>query len=63
MWAAVRKGGRWLWLFPAAILLHALVDAGAVLLSKSAGTLSLELIVTAQAVAVAAIAYMVAKKL
>ncbi|MBR4525049.1 MAG: YhfC family intramembrane metalloprotease [Bacteroidales bacterium] len=63
VWAAVRKGGRWLWLFPAAILLHALVDAGAVLLSKSAGTLSLELIVTAQAVAVAAIAYMVAKKL
>ena len=63
VWAAVSKGGRWLWLFPAAILLHAIVDAGAVLLSKSAGTLSLELIVTAQAVAVAAIAYMVAKKL
>ena len=63
VWAAVRKGGRWLWLFPAAILLHALVDACAVPLSKSAGTLSLELIVTAQAVAVAAIAYMVAKKL
>ena len=61
VWAAVRKGGKWLWLFPAAILLHALVDACAVLLQKSAGMVQLELIVTAQAVAVAAIAYMVAK--
>ena len=25
VWTAVRKGGKWLWLFPAAILLHALV--------------------------------------
>ena len=63
VWAAVRKGGKWLWLFPAAIALHALVDAGAVMLSKSVGTLPLELIVTAQAVAVGAIGYMVAKKL
>ena len=63
VWAAVRKGGKWLWLFPAAILLHALVDAGAVLLQKSAGMVPLELIVTAEAVAVAAIGYMVAKKL
>ena len=63
VWAAVRKGGKWLWLFPAAIALHALVDAGVVMLSKSVGTLPLELIVTAQAVAVGAIGYMVAKKL
>ena len=63
VWVAVRKGGKWLWLFPAAIALHALVDAGAVLLQKSAGMVPLELIVTAEAVAVAAIGYMVAKKL
>ncbi len=63
VWVAVRKGGKWLWLFPAAIALHALVDAGAVLLQKSAGMVPLELIVTAEAVTVAAIGYMVAKKL
>lgn len=63
VWVAVRKGGKWLWLFPAAILLHALVDAGAVLLQKSAGMVPLELIVTAEAVAVAAVGFMVAKKL
>ena len=63
VWVAVRKGGKWLWLFPAAIFLHAMVDAGAVLLQKSAGMVPLELIVTAEAIAVAAISYMVAKKL
>ena len=63
VWVAVRKGGKWMWLFPAAILLHALVDAGAVLLQKSVGMVPLELIVTAEAVAVAAAAYMVSKKL
>lgn len=63
VWAAVRKGGRWLWLFPVAILLHALVDACAVLLQKSVGMVPLELIVMAEAVAVGAIAYLVAKRL
>lgn len=63
VWVAVRKGGKWMWLFPAAIVLHALVDTGAVLLNKSAGMVPLELIVTAVAIAVAAIGYMVAKKL
>lgn len=63
VWAAVRKGGKWLWLFPAAIALHALVDAGVVMLHKSVGLVPLELIVTAEAVAIAAIGYMVAKKL
>ena len=63
VWVAVRKGGKWLWLFPAAIALHALVDAGAILLQKSAGMVTLELIVTAEALAVAAIGYLVAKKL
>jgi uncharacterized membrane protein YhfC len=63
VWVAVRKGGRWLWLFPAAIALHAFVDAGAVLLQKSVGMVPLELIVMAEAIAVAAMGYMVAKKL
>ena len=62
VWVAVRRGGRWLWLFPAAILLHALVDAGAVLLIKSAGTLVTEIVVCAEAIAVAAIGWMLAKK-
>ena len=63
VWVAVRKGGKWLWLYPAAIALHAMVDAGAVIISKSAGIVPVELILSAEAVAVAAIAYMVAKKL
>lgn len=61
VWVAVRKGGKWLWLYPAAILLHAFVDAGAVLLQKSVGMIPLELIITAEAVAIAALGYMVAK--
>ena len=63
VWAAVRKGGKWLWLFPAAIVLHAVVDAGAVMLQKSVGMVSLEIIVTAEAIAIAAIGYLAAKKL
>ena len=63
VWAAVRKGGKWLWLFPAAIALHALVDSGAVLLQKSVGMVPLELIITAEALAVAALGYGVSKKL
>ena len=54
--------GQLLPLGPAAIALHALVDAGAVLLQKSVGMVPLELIVTAEALAVAAIAYLVAQK-
>ena len=63
VWAAVRKGGRWLWLFPAAIALHAVVDTGAVLLKDAVGMVPLELIVTSEAVAIAAAAFMVAKKM
>ena len=63
VWVAVRKGGKWLCLFPAAIVLHAIVDAGTVLLQKSTGLVPLELIVMAEALAVAAIGYNVAKKL
>ena len=63
VWTAVRKGGKWLWLFPAAILLHFLVDASAVLLMNAVSMVVLETIVCAMAVAVGASAVMLAKKL
>ena len=63
VWTAVRKGGKWLWLFPAAILLHALVDALAVIISKSVGMLQTEIVVCALAIAVGAAGWMLAKKL
>lgn len=63
VWTAVRKGGKWLWLFPAAILLHALVDALAVIISKNAGMLQTEIVVFALAIAVGAVGWMLAKKL
>ena len=62
VWLAVRKGGRWLWLFPAAILLHAGVDAGTVLLSKSTDMVVLETIVFSEALAVAALAWLLVRK-
>ena len=63
VWTAVRKGGKWLWLFPAATLIHFLVDASAVLLMDSVSMAMLETIVCAMAVAVGAAAVMLAKKL
>ena len=63
VWTAVRKGGKWLWLFPAAILLHALVDALAVIISKSVGMLATEIVVFALAIAVGTIGWMLAKRL
>ena len=63
VWTAVRRGGKWLWLFPAAILLHALVDALAVILSKAVGMVAVELVVCALAVAVGAMGWMLGKKI
>ena len=63
VWTAVRKGGKWLWLFPSAILLHALVDGVAVVLSKSLSVNAVELIIFSMAIAVGAAGYMLAKKL
>lgn len=63
VWAAVRKGGKWLWLFPAAILLHAGIDAQAVILSKSTGMLALEALIFAESIAVAGFAYMVSRRI
>ena len=62
VWAAVRKGGKWFWLFPVAILLHALVDGLVVIISKSVGTFTIELIVFALALAVSGIAWLVSRK-
>ena len=62
VWAAARKGGKWFWLFPAAILLHALVDGIAVILSKHTGMVAVELVVMAMAFAVAGLAWLVARK-
>lgn len=62
VWTAVRRAGKWLWLFPAAILLHAFVDSAAVVLSKSVGIVSVELIVCAMALAVGAMGWMLGRK-
>ena len=59
VWTAVRRGGKWLWLFPAAFFLHFLVDAVTVVLAKSAGMVTVEIIVFALAIAVGAIAWRV----
>ncbi len=63
VWAAVRKGGKWLWLFPAAILLHALVDGVTVILQKSVNLVVLELIILVMAFGMAAIVFFVSKNL
>ena len=63
VWTAVRKGGKWLALFPAAILLHALVDGCAVVLSKSVSASAVEIIIFSMAVAIGAAGYMLARKL
>lgn len=63
VWTAVRKGGKWMWLFPAAILLHFLVDGCAVVISKNAGMIVTEVIVFVMALAVGAIGFQLARKL
>ena len=63
VWAAVRKGGKWLWLFPAAILIHALVDGVVVMLQKSVSLVLLEAIILVFALCVAALAFLVAGKM
>ena len=63
VWAAVRKGGKWLWLFPAAILIHALVDGVVVILQKSVSLVLLEVIILVMALGIAAIAFLVSRNL
>lgn len=63
VWTAVRKGGKWFWLFPVAIFLHFLVDACAVVISKSASMAFTEIVIFAMALAVGAIGFLLARKL
>lgn len=58
---AVRCKGRW-WLFPIAILLHALVDGLTVMLVGNVSMPVLELIVMCMAIAIAAMAWLTAKR-
>jgi uncharacterized membrane protein YhfC len=62
VWTAVRKGGRWMWLLPAAILIHAFVDGLLVFLQKSVSIFALETICFAEALVVASFALFIAKK-
>lgn len=51
------------WLFPVAIFLHFLVDACAVVISKSASMAFTEIVIFAMALAVGAIGFLLARKL
>ena len=62
VWIAVRKGGKWRLFFPAAILLHALVDTLAVHLSKVVDMFTMEMMVSLLAFAMASMAWLVALK-
>ena len=62
VWTAVRKGGRWMWLLPAAILIHAFVDGLLVFLQKSVSMFGLEAICFIEALIVAWFALFIAKK-
>ena len=59
--ASVRVKGRW-WLFPVAIFLHALVDGVTVMVASDAGMVTVEVIIMCMAVAIAGLAYMIAKR-
>ena len=62
VFTAVRKGGRFVWLFPAAILLHALLDGVAVMLNGQVSMVLLEVIVMCMAIAIAGLAIAVYRK-
>ena len=62
VWTAVRKGGKWMWLFPAAILIHALVDGTLVMMQKSISAAALETICFPEALVLAAVAFFIARK-
>jgi len=62
VWIAVRKGGKYLLLFPLAIILHAWVDAAAVIINSKAGIIVTEFVIMGLAIAIAASAYLLARK-
>ena len=62
VFVAVRKGGRFIWLFPSAILLHALVDGIVVLIADGIPMVIVEVIVMAMAIAVAGMAFTIHRR-
>ena len=63
VWAAVRKGGKWFWFFPLAILLHFLLDGCVVVMSKSLSMAATEAFLFAMAFAIGAVGFLLARKL
>ena len=62
VFTAVRKGGRFIWFYPAAILLHALVDGIAVMMNGQVNMVVLEVVIMCMAIAIAGLAYIIDKK-
>ena len=61
MWTAVRRGGRWMWLALLPFLFHFLVDALAVVLSRSTSMVMTEVIIFAMVLAIAAITWLLTR--
>lgn len=62
VWTAVRKGGGWMWLLPASILIHTFVDGLLVFLLNSVSAFAIETICFVEALVVACFALFIAKK-
>lgn len=62
VFTAVRKGGRFIWLYPVAILLHALVDGIAVMMSGQVSNVVIEIVIMSMAIAIASLAFIIDQK-
>ena len=63
VWFAVKKGGKKIWYFPLAILLHAFVDGSMVLINKLTGSVAVtEIYIWVMAIVVDVLAYFLWKK-
>jgi len=62
VFVAARKGGRLIWLFPSAILLHALVDGIVVLIADETSMVIVEVIVMAMSIALAGLAFTIHRR-
>ena len=62
VFTAVRKGGRFIWLYPVAILLHALVDGIAVMMSGQVSNVVIEIVIMSMAIAFASMAFIIDRK-
>ena len=58
----MRKGGRFIWLYPVAILLHALVDGIAVMMSGQVSNVVIEIVIMSMAIAIASLAFIIDQK-